>query len=345
MYKRLTQLSKMLKLLVDDREQAVIPFFKESYEKVKIEVKRIQIGDYCITQNDKVLFCVERKTWRDLSASIKDGRDSNFDKMISLREQTNCKLLLLIEGKSRHSPKKKFARIPYKNLQAKLDHLMIRDNISVIYSNNEEDTTNRLIEFCTNYISLGISSSNILEGGSKEDNRETIPMDIDDSEAGPSGINEISILTTVVKKTDDQIIKNIWSCLPQVTTKTGELFIKNDIHISALLTGKISELDIVAMRYDNGTIIGKRATKILNTANPKDCEKKNRENYRYYCNILAEIPGITKNTAALILVKVTFIELLMGKIAIDDLAKIKKTEKSKIGIAAAEKIYKYLVKN
>jgi ERCC4-type nuclease len=311
----------MLKLLVDDREQSVIPYFKETYlaklnQTIEVEVKRLQIADYCIMHNEKILFAIERKTWRDLSASIKDGRDSNIDKMLSLREQTNCKLLFLIEGNTRYNPKKKFSRIPYKNLQAKLDHLMIRDNVSIIYSNDEEDTTNRLIEFCTNYLSLNIAkSSEIVVKGAAE-----------------------SILTTVIKKTDEQITQNLWNSIPQITTKTSELFINNGFHISDLLLGEISELDIAALKYTNGTIIGKRASKILKIT------KGPEENYKHYCNILAEIPCITKKTAAIILINVTFIELLNGKLSLEDLANIKKTEKSKIGKAAAANIYKFLIK-
>lgn len=321
----------ILKLLVDDREQAVIPFFKESYDKVKVEVKRMQIGDYSIIDNNnKVLFCIERKTWRDLSASIKDGRDSNIDKMISLRDQTNCKLLLLIEGKARYKPKKKFSRIPYKNLQAKLDHLMVRDNISIIYSDNEEDTTNRLIEFCTNYLTL---FPNYLEQNEQPDQVENV-------EGGQSSNNEVNILTKVIPKTELQIIQNIWNCVPQVTSKTSELFIKKGMHISDLVLGKATEEEIASLKYDTGTIIGKRASKILKIVYKED----DAENYKYYCSMLAEIPNITKKTASLILVKITFADLLSGKMPLEELASIKKTEKSKIGNAAAINIFKYFVK-
>ena len=39
-----------------------------------------------------------------------------------------CKILYLIEGPARYSSNKKICRIPYRNLQSHLDHLMIRDN-------------------------------------------------------------------------------------------------------------------------------------------------------------------------------------------------------------------------
>lgn len=312
----------VLKLLIDDRERSVIPFFKNEYMDIEIEVKRIQIGDYVIMQGDHILFSVERKSWVDLSASIKDGRTKNVDKLISLREQTGCKILYLIEGKARNAPTKRFARIPYKSLQSHLDHLIMRNNIFIIYSNNAEDSVARLIEFCTNYLSLNI------KGGDKE---------IADQNELVTKVNEMSLLTTTVKKTDLQIIYNLWSQIPNITTKTASLFI-DKYHISDLFLGNISKEEISTMRYPNGTIIGKRAAKILAV-----CDNDNHENYKHYCNILAELPMITKKTASKILLQVTFNDLLRGELSEVELENIEKMPGVRVGKTAAANIYKYLV--
>lgn len=318
---------RMLKLIVDDREQIVLPFIKASYPKVSVEIKRMQIGDYSIMKENKILFSIERKTWKDLSASIKDGRDSNIDKMIELRNQTNCRLLLLIEGKARYNPETKFARIPYKNLQAKLDHLMIRDNVSIIYSKDTEDTVNRLVELCTNYTTMSPECRDNIEDNIRS---ESVGGDILDHE---------KILTTVIPKSDDTILRNIWACIPNVTNVTGSLFIQHNIHIADFLNGVIKSSDIEDIRYDSGAVIGKRAAKMLRFSKNTDVD-----NYKHYCNILSAIPGITKQTAAVILTIVSFKELLSGSLSVDDLATIKKTEKSKVGRKASESIYKYLIK-
>lgn len=311
----------VLKLVVDDRESKVIPFFKDEYTDIEIEVKRLQIGDYAIMQDDHILFIIERKSWNDLSASIKDGRTKNIDKLISLREQTGCKIFYLIEGKARNSPTKRFARIPYKSLQAHLDHLIIRDNIFIIHSLSEEDTVTRLIEFCTNYLSLNIPVNTSI-------NNDTITT------GGDSGIN---ILTTVIKKTDLQIIYNLWSQIPNITSKTASLFIEK-YHISDLFLGNISKEEISTLKYPNGTIIGKRASKIIAVK-----DNDNIQNYKHYCNILAELPMITKKTAAKILLEVTFNDLLRGELSEETIANIQKTPKVKVGKAAAANIYKFLV--
>jgi ERCC4-type nuclease len=313
-----------LKLVVDDRERAVIPFFKDEYEDIEIEVKRIQIGDYVIMQGDHILFAIERKSWVDLSASIKDGRTKNVDKLISLREQTGCKIFYLIEGKTRSAPTKRYARIPFKSLQTHLDHLMVKNNIFMVYSSNAEDSAVRLIEFCTNYLSLNIT------GG------KNIFTDRDE-EIVTNGINEMSLLTTTVKKTDLQIIYNLWSQIPNITSKTATLFIEK-YHISDLFLGNISKDEISTLKYPNSTIIGKRAAKIIAVQ-----DNDNHQNYKHYCNILAELPMITKKTAAKVLLEVTFNDLLRGELSEETIANIQKTPKVKVGKAAAANIYKFLV--
>jgi ERCC4-type nuclease len=308
---------RMLQLIADDRERFVTPFFA-TYDNFEIVKKRVQIGDYIISENNKIIAAIERKSWVDLAASIKDGRAANINKMISLREQTGCKLLYLIEGHARNAPTRKFARIPYKNLQAHLDHLIMRDDVCVIYSTNPEDSAARLVEFMNNYITLAPKIAPILEpvGGAT---------------------NEMDILSIVVPKTDLEIIYALWSSVTNITSKTASLFV-DKYHISDLFLGKINAATIATMRYPNGTIIGKRAAKIVACA-----DADNVSNHSVYCRLMAEIPGLTKKTAAIILTKIKFIDLLSGKMTVAEIADIKKSEKSRIGPAVAGRIYKFLV--
>jgi ERCC4-type nuclease len=313
----------MLKLIVDDRETKVIPHFEEEYNDIEIIVKRLQIADYVIMRGDQILFAIERKSWSDLSSSIKDGRKENINKLKKLRDETNCRLIYLIEGKARYAPTKNISHIPYKNLQAHLDHLIIRDNISVLYSSNVEDIPKRLIEFMRNYMSMD-------------------PGDIQEFEGKLLGSNVkeggMEILTTVINKTDLEIVYNLWSAIPNITTKTAGLFIEKGYNICDLLLGKIPRQDIATLQYKNGVIVGsKRAAKILKIVSNTE------ENYKHYCNIIACIPLITKKTAGIILLQLTFIELLNGVMSVNELANIQKTEKAKLGKKAAGNIYKFLI--
>ncbi len=306
-----------MELIVDTRESKVVPFFEDSYLNVTITIKQIQVGDYAICCDGNILFIIERKTWHDLAASIKDGRKENVNKLFLAREETGCKIIYLIEGKPRHSLTKKFGHIAFKNLQAHLDHLIIRDNIHVIYSSSCEDTAARLIEFINNYLSLNIL---IEPKGGNNSHKNTFD------------------LTKKIPKNDLQIIYNIWCCIPNVTEKTANIFLQEGWHISDLILGKIAKTDIYAMKYANGTIIGKRASKIYKIT------ENNINNSTVFQNMLSCINGITKKTASIIVTEFDFFELISGKFTIENIAKVQKTEKTKIGTKAASEIIKFFIK-
>lgn len=320
-----------MQLIIDDRERAVTPYFSDSYNNFDIEITRVQIGDYNILKDGNLLFCIERKTWTDLAQSICDGRTENVSKMISLRDKTGCKLIYLMEGRSRYTPTKRFSHIPFKNLQAKLDHLIIRDNIYVINSMSPQDTVDRIIQFIDNYLTLPnttTSTGTESVGGSENKTPENTNSEI-----------HMEILKTNIPKTDLQIIYDMWCSIPNITTKTASLFIDAGYHISDLLLGSISKETIATMRYSNGTIIGKRADKIIAISH---CDKY--ENVKHYYNILASLPMITKKSASLILARFTWRDILTGKVPVNAIINVKKTAKKNIGKTAGMNIYKFLVK-
>jgi len=319
-----------MRLVIDDREQQIIPFFNKSYKDIEIIVKRINIGDYAIYDGTKILFIIERKTWKDLASSIRDERKNNIDKLLLARKKTSCKILYLIEGKARYNPMKKFCRISYKNLQSHLDHLMIRDDISIIYSINPEDTSNRLIEFIYNFISLDTKIKKL----KKEINEE---IDEEVKEEVKEELNSVDILSHKFIKSDINIIYSIWRCIPGITDKTTDIFIK-DYHISDIILGNISKEVIYNMKYPNGTIIGKRSEKIYNIC------KKPPETFNIFCNMLTCINGVTKKTAAIILTKYGITDIVLNKVDVNTLAILKKTEKMKLGLKVAENIIKFFVK-
>jgi hypothetical protein len=338
-----------MRLVVDDRERAIIPHFAESYQNFDIEITRVQIGDYNIMNSDgNILFCIERKTWTDLAQSICDGRTENISKMISLRNKTNCKLIYLMEGRARYAATKRFSHIPFKNLQAKLDHLTMRDNVYVIHSMSAGDTVDRLTQFIDNYLTLPPMLVETPIGGGGQPLNDT-PKDTDELTEKVAEIiitgepqhqeTHMDILKTTIPKTELQIIYDMWCCIPNITTKTASLFIDAGYHISDLLLGLIPKTTISTMRYSNGTLIGKRADKIIAIS-----QHDRYENVKHYYNILATLPMITKKSAGLILAKFTWRDLLTGRIPIDDIVNVKKTDKKTIGKTAGMNIYKFLVK-
>lgn len=331
----------MFTITIDDREQKILPFFKEkeSYLKqnnILIKIDRITTGDYCISWNpdisretdsiDHILFIIERKTWKDLASSIKDGRKNNLSKLLELKkEHPICKIIYLIEGPSRYSENKKICRIPYKNLQAHLDHLIQRDGVFIIYSKNNEDTYKRLFEFIKNYSTINPSPMLNIKGGENKNN----------SKKG------LSILKKSFIKTDLDIIYDIWCCIPYITTKTATLFIEQNITINDFLLKTRDEVNvnkIYIMKYPSGFIIGKRANKITKIQNLTD-----KNNNKYYISMLTCIRGITKKTATLIINKFGMLDLLKNKVDKDKIINLKKTPKTIIGNKITNDIFKYFI--
>lgn len=308
-------------IIVDDREQAVIPHFNNftTPPNITFKVERVNVGDYSVLYKGHILMIIERKSWKDLASSIKDGRKDNVNKMLKLREETGCQLFYLIEGNPLPKPTTKFCRIPYKNLRSHLDHLIIRNNIHVIHSKDQKNTVERLFELVQNY--LTIKPSPLLKF------EETAP----DKVGGLDKLKEKQVVS------EDSIVYKIWCCVPNITEKTSALFINQGYHIADLILGNITEEQIYSLKYDNGYIIGARSKKIWNGSRIKNTNNK------HFSNMLTQINGITKKTADIILDTISFEELLKGNITLSTLAFIKKTPTTKIGNKASAQILKYFV--
>lgn len=331
-----------MNIIIDDRERAVIPFFdtiKNIKNKISYKISRINYGDYSINYNENIIFIIERKTWKDLSQSIRDGRKDNINKLIELREKTNCHIFYLIEGNPLPKSTKKFCRISYKSLRSHLDHIMIRDNIHIIHSKNQENTVERIYELINNYLSIKpnpLLKYDIKKGGSEDNEIKEIPIE--------------NILKRKVEISDISVIYKIWSCVPGITEKTACLFIKNNFHISDLILGNITKDVIYSLKYDNGYIIGKRSEKIWKSSqlteivNPDQKNSKIFKNNKYFINMLSQINGITKNTAQIILNSIQFKDLLNNCIIDDFLQNIKLSEKRKLGKKKSDLIIKFFIK-
>lgn len=325
-----------LQIIIDDRESAVIPYFNE-YKKLPInitfKVERINIGDYSVVYKNNILMIIERKTWKDLSSSLRDGRKDNVNKMLKLREDTGCKIFYLIEGNPLPNSNTKFCKVPYKNLRSHLDHLIFRDDIHVIHSKNQADTVERIVELVKNYLS--IKPSPLLKYNNEENSDDEIK----------TAVNKLKVKTNI---SDECITYKIWTCIPNITEKTALLFINKNYHISELILGEITKEQIYALKYDNGYIIGKRSETIWNRS------RINSYNNKYFIKMLTCINGVTKKTAKIILERISFKELLEGKISLEELSLIKKNESitdtkilkrhSTVGSKASSLILKHFTK-
>ena len=88
-------------LVVDTREHAVIDALKQKLELYPdlftLDVRPLNLGDWELYYDDQLLFIWERKTFRDLLSSIKDGRYAEQSYRL-LHNYEPSKVIYLIEG-------------------------------------------------------------------------------------------------------------------------------------------------------------------------------------------------------------------------------------------------------
>ena len=130
----------MFVLKVDDRERNVIV----NGFSCTTSVERLTVGDYAIVFDGKLLATIERKTWKDYGASIKDGRTANLAKLLDIRRTTGCDVYYIIEGKAFPHPNEDFAGIPYKNIASSIRNLQVRHGVHILRTPDEIGTVREL---------------------------------------------------------------------------------------------------------------------------------------------------------------------------------------------------------
>ena len=260
---------------------------KQYQPSIELEIAQITKGDYSIFLGNKLYMVIERKTWKDLSASIKDNRiDTQLENLINLKKQF-VKILLIIEGNFNKQDDVNVSGIPFKNLHAKLRHIYILHDIGFMQTKDQEHTAKLVVK-------LARDGLNILK----------LMPDFLKSEI----LKESNILTTRTEKKDSDIIFNIWNCLKGSGAKTS-IVLSEKYHISELILGKLTDLQDISIGNKK---IGNKSKIILESINDKKTIVK----------ILACIPGISDKTAEKILEKFT-INQICTNLSIDELSEIK----------------------
>jgi ERCC4-type nuclease len=140
-----------MRLIVDDRERAVVPWLPPG----SFACQRLTVGDYAVLNGDEICAVIERKTLEDYAASFKDGRHQNKEKMLEVGRATpTCTVFYIVEGPMWPPEGRFFGGIPFKHIQASIDHLAVRDNIHVIYTRDAQATAARLLTLVANMSTL-----------------------------------------------------------------------------------------------------------------------------------------------------------------------------------------------
>lgn len=172
----------MFQLNVDDRERFKEPVFDLMHgrERVQVEYKRLETGDFAVWYCGVLIFLIERKTWDDFARSMKrrDGEiechiDTQARAMYDLA-QKGVRIYLLVEG----SRKSMHDGILSKNIVAKADSLMFKYRMPVIYTYDERGTAARIFELIDNCPDELIAERGVKGGDVKIKRAELTGMEI-----------------------------------------------------------------------------------------------------------------------------------------------------------------------
>lgn len=159
--------------------------------EIKYVEDTLHTGDYAVLLEDqgknRLALVIERKTWKDLSASIKDGRIRQQHKnMEELQATSGCIIMYMIEGNLSYNDSTQIAHIPFKNLHAKVRRLLLR-NIPCIQTRDEKHSAKIIVDLARDIIKLhraGELKIGAIKSGSSEAKCEAKNTEIKNSKTG-----------------------------------------------------------------------------------------------------------------------------------------------------------------
>lgn len=270
----------MIKLLIDTREHAVKKYFeKQNQSQLVIDVVQLNVGDFQFWQDDnKLLMVIERKTYEDLAASIKDGRyyEQKY-RLQELKNSTNCSIIYFIEKSKKGNV---ISGIPKSTLESAVLSIISKENMNVIEVNNTQDTITALKCFCM------IDYINIIEGNSFETFCGQICKKMMEKGSKLDSYNNAVIAENTKKKsymTQENVFIQQLALIKSVSLKMAEAVYKNYKNFHELIakyesleTEKQKERLLKEIVLDNKRKLGPVASKnIYFFCYGKEEEKKN----------------------------------------------------------------------
>jgi len=243
-------------LIADSRERNVHSFLDAEFQEYAYLIKQVTTADYLICRapprgsagEPAVLAAIERKTLTDFAASFTDGRHENVKKLRALREQTGCQLYYFVEGPAFPSPSRRFARIPYANIQAAITKLMMRDGVFVVQTENESHTAKRLADFVRAFDAerpYAAPRPVAAEGGPPPAEGGDAALGCDDGRGEPLELVVPDVLTARIEQTDDDAAVAMWARLRGISVVLGKI-----------LTREFSVAELVAQAVPPGRLQG-----------------------------------------------------------------------------------------
>lgn len=185
----------MVCIEIDYRENSIIELFNK-VKDINFKVCNLIIGDFIIKNEfGEILFVIERKSVKDLCASITDGRHSEQKSRLIESIQDPNKIVYIIEGKkSEGLIHGKSIDTSKKSINSSILNLIFKHSYRVIFSESKQDTVDNLVMLYTKIKESKLSLA----------------------------VNETANVIKIIKKSDkinDNIFINMLAVIPGVSAK------------------------------------------------------------------------------------------------------------------------------
>ena len=217
-----------MEIIIDNREKDLIELFKNN--NIIYQNKNLEIGDIQFTVSDEIMYIIERKTYDDLGASIKDGRYK--EQKMRLLANNNNNIFYIIEG-----DKNKCKTLAYTGLLGSIINMLFRDNIKIINSSDINETYKIVLQIREKYNNgkfkkIDCNKSNYVSS-IKTNKKENI-------DKSSCSIIQLSVIPGVSKKIAEIIINKYESLsnLIEEFKKNDDLLLAN-IELEKRKVGKV----------------------------------------------------------------------------------------------------------
>ncbi len=192
----------MIDIYIDNRERDIIEYIIQNENELIINTENLDIGDIQIRDKEsgEVYIILERKTYSDLSASIKDGRYKEQKQRLLHAISKNCRKIYVLEGSE--NDKNNFS-LGESVLKGVYINTVIRDRIMIYETKGVIDT----VQLIKNII-------------------EKVPKYIDElKENSEEKTEEYKVFKTVKKDnlTTKVAFKSILSIIPNISTSIADI--------------------------------------------------------------------------------------------------------------------------
>jgi ERCC4-type nuclease len=328
-----------MQIICDDRERRVIEKFRtipaKKLKGVSIAVSRVKTGDFTIVSaSGKILASIERKTWSDLAASIRDGRKKNIEKQLQLRRKTGCTVYILIEGTSTPN-KRKYGGVQAKSLIAFLDRVQQRRSACVIYARNCEASAERMLTLAINIASIQDESE-----GESED--EKFPEEEEPSNEFEEALQQIKEIREKKKRknklseADPETLKLLNE--PELEVNINELLLRTIRGVGEVSASKLLQENLTLQKLcRNPEDLESSSLKLAQKKKIATALKSLPKNTKLQEKILNVLPGVGPSTAKSISDQIDVVQLMVGEVEEEELASVV-CGKRRFGNARAKKI-------